>query len=478
MVNNKYTHRFLAKFIIQTETPIAVGSGEKDMFSDKLIIRDVNMLPYIPGTTIAGVIRHALGETIAKQFFGYSGEDNETKQGRGSEIIFSSANIVDKDKTVIEGLLEEKSDYLELFNNLPIRQHVAIDNSGVSVAHGKFDEEIVYKGTLFCFEIEMLSDGTNESLFNQVLEKLVSDSFRIGSGTRNGFGKIKVIECKKAILNLKDEDDRKVYLNKTSSLNSNFWDLYDSVPINDDKETNWIKYEITLKPDDFYFFGSGFGNNIADITPTTETVIKWNWLDNKEPEFKTKYILIPATSIKGAISHRVAFHYNKLKQIFADTLDQKEFSDHVGGSNNAVKALFGFLDENTDENQCGNVIFSDLIQYENRNEQRKLLNHNAIDRFTGGTIDGALFSEEVIYGEKQEYKFEILVRKTTFEAIQKYKNGNLDSNKDFEDEQKEKGIIKKSFEMTLEDLTTGMLPLGGGVNRGHGCFTGEWKEIQ
>lgn len=32
--------------------------------------------------------------------------------------------------------------------------------------------------------------------------------------------------------------------------------------------------------------------------------------------------------------------------------------------------------------------------------------------------------------------------------------------------------VKKSFEMALQDICEGLLPLGGSVNRGYGCFTG------
>ncbi|MBR3713032.1 MAG: CRISPR-associated protein, partial [Bacteroidales bacterium] len=44
-----YTHRFLARMIIEAKTPLAVGSGDKDITTDALVATDVNGLPYIPG---------------------------------------------------------------------------------------------------------------------------------------------------------------------------------------------------------------------------------------------------------------------------------------------------------------------------------------------------------------------------------------------------------------------------------------------
>ncbi len=54
MENNKYPYRSLARLIIETVTPLAVSSGEKGLYTDSLVARDVNDLPYIPGTAVAG----------------------------------------------------------------------------------------------------------------------------------------------------------------------------------------------------------------------------------------------------------------------------------------------------------------------------------------------------------------------------------------------------------------------------------------
>lgn len=482
MGKNKYTHRFLARLVIKAETPLAVSSGDKDFISDKLIARDVNGLPYIPGTAIAGVIRHAIGEEKAKLFFGCSAEDDEKELGRGSEIIFSAAHIVDKNKKVVEGLLQddEKSDYLKFFDELPVRQHVAIDKKGANKKHGKFDEEVVYKGTHFCFEIEMLSDGNNCADFDSVLNELISDTFRIGSGTRKGFGQVSIVACKKVTLDLKVDSDRKAYLKKTSSLNDgDFWEGKEDATLTK-TEKDRIKYELLLEPENFYLFGSGFGDDDADMTPVSEVSIIWNYKKGQEPEFQNRYILIPATSIKGAISHRLAFHYNKLKGYTIKNMNGSYEADQnakVGVENNAVRELFGFTIENTNESKRGRMILSDLIEYGYKDDSKhlKLLNHVAIDRFTGGAMDGALFSEKTVYGKGQQYKLEILIDKKAFSVALKDRKGNDRPKEDIDKESKDKEIIKQAFELTLDDLKTGMLPLGGGVNRGNGCFLGSWS---
>ena len=62
MAEMKNKYRFLARLVIESKTPLNIGSGNKSIKTDSLVLRDVNGLPFIPGTTIAGLLRHSLDE--------------------------------------------------------------------------------------------------------------------------------------------------------------------------------------------------------------------------------------------------------------------------------------------------------------------------------------------------------------------------------------------------------------------------------
>lgn len=463
MEKTKYTYRFLARFVIEAVTPLAIKSGDSNMVTDSLVVLDVNGLPYIPGTSIAGVIRHAIGEEKAKKFFGKH-ESEKSDDRHGSDIIFTDCRMVGKNGTVVDGmdseeLLNDKDEFYSHFRKLPIRQHVRINHRGVASDSGKFDEQVIFKGTRFCFEIEMLSaekegEVERENDFESVLEILQDDTLRIGGSTRRGLGEIMICSLQAAVLNLTKESDLDAYLNKPSSLNNGDWEKW--VQKNETKITSsekYHRYELRLKPDDFFLFGSGMGDDDADMTPVKATCIHWNKM---EPSFKTELILMPGASIKGALAHRVAFYYNQQTEKYADGKTEEELDDICGGNNLAVKELFGYEGEKkegkTVGQKVGNVIISDVIL--DKEGENKLLNHVAIDRFTGGTIDGALFSEKVTYDsineEENYYRIKVLVR-----------------HKDYTPH------VITSFEKALKDICCGMLPLGGGVNRGHGCFCGK-----
>lgn len=450
-----YTHRLLARVLIEANTPLSIGTGTESFLTDSLVALDTNGLPYIPATTIAGVFRHLLPKEDSDKIFGYQAA-NKINDGKGSRIIFSSAQLVGKNKEVIDGIknIDFDDPFYQHFLYLPIRQHVRINSKGTAENGGKYDEQIIFKGTRFCFEIEIIGTENEITEFNRIKEILQNKTFRIGGGTRNGFGEINIVEYKERNLNLSQPDDLTAYLHKSSDLSDDsFWKSCSPHIIMQTKHDGWIFYEIELTPDDFFIFGSGHGNDIADMTPVTSTVVT-SW-DKTEAEFKEQCILLPGTSVKGALSHRIAFHYNVRKKIFADQLSEKEFEKHTGSNNNAVKILFGREANSQKANDAGirgNVLFSDIILFDEP-ASTKLLNHVAIDRFTGGTINGALFQEQVNQKPTRPFALTLLVHNTAFADAD----------------------VAHAFEAALIDLCSGMLPLGGGNNRGHGCFTGKIK---
>ncbi len=448
----KNQYRFLARIIIEARSPLNIGSGNKGIKSDSLVLRDVNGLPFIPGTTIAGLLRHTLGKDEEKLM---------GSQDLGSPLIISEAKMLDCNGKVLDGILSQdklNTEFLQNFRQLPIRQHAKIGHRGATVKGGKFDEEIVYKGTRFCFEMEMLSADGDDADFKRLLNEINSETFRIGSGSRSGFGEIGVVgnQCRYKLIDLKNKEQREWYLEKSSSL-SEEWKDAEVMELRNSCPEEWTEYEMELSPVDFLLFGSGYGNDKADMTFVRETYIDWTG-GHAQAKDRERVVLIPASSVKGALSHRLAFHYNKLTRKFADTLaDEESIADFVGKNNVAVKAVFGSegekgLNGKLQNKQRGRVLMSDI--FKEVSLPSKVLNHVSIDRFTGGAIDGALFNEETLYANGHTFKMKLLVNDAAFTVD------------DF---------IKTAFEDTLKDLCSGMLPLGGGVNRGNGCFEGTIK---
>ena len=56
----EYPLRYIARIIIEAQSPISIQSGEKGLLSDDQIMRDWNGLPTLPGTSLMGVLRSHL----------------------------------------------------------------------------------------------------------------------------------------------------------------------------------------------------------------------------------------------------------------------------------------------------------------------------------------------------------------------------------------------------------------------------------
>ena len=418
--------RFLAHIIIEAKTPLKVGGGKNDLFYDAPVQRDFNDLPMILGTSVAGILRKAFedsaGKDSANEIFGTKDERDPDKQ-QGSKLIISNALLLDEKGVVCEELLLKKSEFLKHFDVLPIRDHVSINANGTAKDAGKFDEEVVLKGTRFKFSLEL--EGSKEE-FEKILNLLSDPTLRLGGGSSKGFGSLEILKIKWGEF----EADR-----CSSSLNFNS-DIFLDFDLKNEANDKFLRYKLKISPDDFFMFGSGFGDSEADQTPVLESIIDY------EKKCLTEYkILIPASSVKGALSHRTAFHYNKLKEQFGEEAK-------VGNENEAVREIFGYEKSKTENGAKGKILLSDCFLNYDKEKDAKVFEHVSIDRFTGGAIDGALFQEKAV-AKRDQFTIEILLKK-----------GACDD-------------AKKAFERALKDVACGRLPLGGATTKGHGFFKGE-----
>ncbi len=507
--------RYTATICIEITTPLSIGSGFSGLTNDRLIARDANNLPYIPGSSIAGALRDAVkGYLDVNKYFGHRRNTGSAREEEGSRLIFSSAHLVMLNGMVADGLVEPDNKTKAVYETLPSRDHVRINDKGVAIKHGKFEEELLLAGSRFVFSIEMVGNGSTEEEedWRKLLGLLTAPYLRMGGGTRKGFGAYDVVALEQKKFDLRKKNAEGDLLSANDYLNYSSKLRLPSVTQIEEfaGSQDYIHYKLELEPCDFFFFGGqelDINENIllgeqdakfilgVDDNFKTEKVVEWS-ADGKGC-LSEKQALIPATSVKGALSHRVAFYYNKemLKRvqeeqpqlnpgekIMAELEDLANIPDgtpadsllwedriskiealqwtdkkiehlaviRTGEQNEAVIALFGRsaeLDENQNQlGRKGSVIIEDfyITSY-----QEKIFDHVKIDRFTGGASDGALFQEKTITtSEKIELIF----------WVEKSALNN--------------GVIEQAWEAALKDVANGLLPLGGKTTKGHGLFKG------
>lgn len=474
---------YIARIIIEADTPLFVGSGEVGLLSEMQVQRDHLGLPMILGTTLTGVLRNEFQEESKKghfvekdkkreyipsnfeKLFGY----HEENFGQGSRIRVSSAYLMFNQNECIQGLGQDKLEQVqELFTTLPTRPHVRINAKGVTDKEnrGLFFNEVVYKGCRFKFEIELQGSIDDQDAWNKLMNTIKSPGFRLGMGTRKGYGALKIVDEQHAVYLIGPEAppvDLNVGLKKELDLQKE----YKQNASEDSAENKNITYKIELTPEDFFHFGNDVSDHQVNAVPATEAIIQYN---ENGIELLQNFTIIPASSIKGALAHRTAFHYNKRKGHFIvqDNEGYKcntDINKIIGSQNEAVKFLFGIeANDKGDTGSRGRVIINDVFLNAENVRNDKIFNHVAIDRFTGGAVDSALFSEKVSYfidtTSKDNHNHKI-----NFDITLLDMNFVNDDHKEF--------II--AFENALLDMTTGLLPLGGMATKGHGIFKGDYN---
>ncbi|ENQ6654071.1 hypothetical protein ACEQH8_000464 [Campylobacter lari] len=406
--------KIIAHIVFEAKTPLKVSSNRFDFFKDSVIQRDWNDLPMILGTSLCGILR---------KDYAYDNEDEIFGKENASKIIFSNALFLDENEKVNEDLILEKSEFLKLASRLTQRDHNSISSKGVTKNAAKFDEEIIYKGSRFKFSMEMpVNSEQDEKDFNHILDLLSKNTFRVGGGSTKGYGEIKVISIKYDIF----ESSSQKYIDFSSSLNENLSQEY---PIKENIDDSFDHYRLLLSPEDYFIFGSSCADNEADDVNLKEQAI-----DYANQCLSRPLCVIPASSIKGALSHRTCFHYNKLKGNFI-------------GSNTVVdnvESIFGSKKEQANSSKA-KILIHDIFLQE---AKEKVFNHVGIDRFTSGAINGALFQEKAI--SCNEYCLDIYLKK------------------DIQDKE-----AIEAFELALCDLAKANLALGGKSTKGHGYFYGK-----
>lgn len=444
----RHPQRYLARVTIQFDTAFIIGGGQDDLFYDDVFVADANGLPALPGSSLAGILRHAwadAGYGDGNDLFGFqNGAD-----GHGSRLSVSWGCIHNQNNQPVEGIILDRT----LLASDPVlsealmttaRDHVRIDHKGTAAKAGKFDERSVSAGHRFTFELLLEGSEHDQADWQRLLGLLNADTIRIGGKTRRGYGQFSVIKLQAAAFDITTPDGFAAFANHPVALaqQSGLPDMLTELPTS---SVNSAVATLHLQPEAFWMIGGGVDPEV-DMAPLTANRIVWRG-DTGDVDKQEKAILT-GSAVKGALSHRVAFHYNRLSGVFAGK--EVDPTQQIGKENKAVAALFG-CEKKDKTGQRGRVIISDL--FIEQPGPQKVINHVSIDRFTGGarTLDGALFDEKPYY---RGAPFSLTIAVTETDKIAE-------------------PAIRQALAAALADLAGGRLALGAGAGRGNGYFKGD-----
>ncbi|WP_198559915.1 RAMP superfamily CRISPR-associated protein [Colwellia sp. 12G3] len=451
---------YLTRLIIETQSPMAINTGNREVGFDSQLARDANNLPYVPATSIAGVWKHLAKEVLSENsidnWFGYTG-----KESQSSTLTISDGVLHNSKNKPVQGLLTPEAINQDSLLSMLVqarphhRERVSINDRGVAKNTGKFDQILLPAGIRFCIDIKFyddrLANDTISKEWDDLLNCWQNPLFALGANTRNGLGKLTVVASNTEVINLSD------VISASHKMQSHA--LRENIPeknnINFIAEQN-VFATLPLKALDNWRSGAGSqllgkynkgeaDKSIAMIT-YSEPKVKWHSKAGKtQAEISEPKAVLCGSSIKGILAHRITFHWRRHEALLGKTGMWAEEMEHASHEQwetrpEGLKYLLGFADQNDHENSLAGSLYvddSDISFVDTT-----IRHHNSIDRFTGGVRKGALYSEELLY--QPEFTLTLNIKKGTVLSHS----------------------LKQALSDTLDDLKIGLLPMGAGSGRG------------
>ena len=390
--------KITGKLILQSPLLIGDGAGETfDNFADIHTLKNQGGAPFIPGTSICGVLR---------------------EEFKGSEIFEKLFGDADNFQSAIQ------IENVELDGEIIERDGVKIDSlTGTGAGGAKYDYEAVERGASgeinilvnlrgkYFAELEKFKIAVAEILYK------LQRGIKIGALTAKGFGNAKVENLDAQFYDFRKKSDVAAWLTGKPA----------SQKISPAKNIS-ASADTFIVDADFKFNSSfivrSYKLNAADFEEKISAVS----LKSLES------FVLPGTSLKGIFRHRAEYIFKNLN------LDKKFLNNLMGVAEGDTKIKSRFVVEES--------------YIENKNVVEVEHTRNKIDRFTGGTLQGALFKTKPLYQKNSAPTLHI-----HFEIF---------NAKDFE-----AGLAL----FLLRDLWLGKVALGGEKCIGRGTVQGISAEI-
>lgn len=193
---------------LELEAPLHIGSGRGDLRTDSLILLDRRGVPYVPGSSLTGLLREVTRELAAAVG---CAELTEDLWGSGTEEAEKTLSAVE----VSDALLREDEDYARArAGALEVREHVGLRRDReVAREQIKFDREVAPRGLRFWFELQIGDPTeTEQAMLNELFSLLSRRGGSLGGRVGTGLGEFALHLCSSTRTNMKNPDQLLAFL--------------------------------------------------------------------------------------------------------------------------------------------------------------------------------------------------------------------------------------------------------------------------
>lgn len=413
-------------------SPLAVGSGEQE-YTDSDVVFNAQGEPYIPGTSLAGAMRQYAdairGMDETNRLFGMPENGVPgSREDRQSRIFIYDA-VMKKGKT-------------------GVRDGIKLNENKTTSPMGKYELQFVERDAEVTFRIEFIEreecfeeSKSIQEIWEDDLKwiKLWQTGFnrgelRLGSKSRRGYGNIKIDQVKMKKFDMRDKSSFLEWLDwdwgQKNTFENLIWsEIYtQGMQVKDESRLERCM-EVPLH----------ISSTLLVRTYSVPVVGMENIPDYEQmtAEGKGEQAIIPGSSWAGAFRSHIAKIVKELGQLESWNEAQKK-----------LNLFFGTWTDTNEKNQnltASRIIFEETMVEGGHGLPTARI---AIDRFTGGTVQGALYEEVPWTGGNLCLRI-------------RWKKS---------DEKQFDKVICGMLLWAIKDLQSGFLAVGGETSVGRGIF--------
>lgn len=411
---------------VELQSPLLIGAGESDGIIDTLVLKNKQGQPFIPGTSLAGVLRAiALREdpVLAGLLFGEIKKKKSDNEVAVMEEKIEKVNELDKQSAVcVEDIILSNA-------RIVLRDGIEIDGlTGVGIAGHKYDYEVVERGARGVLRIRVLLRGYHEprlpeiKVFIERMADRLMAGIALGALTTKGFGRLRGAAIRACIYDFRELSAVKAWLlEKESAV------VYraTSTACEENGGDFVLQSAFSLK-------GALLVRAVNDNKATqckNDSSIAYAQMKSNED------FLIPGTTLKGVLRKQ------------AERVLRK-----IGKNKELLQSLMGY---STEDKKVKSRLYVEEMYFK-QGAREAAQARTRIDRFTGGVAKGALVTNVPIWrNDSDDPKICLKLRIKDCEAW-------------------EAGLML----FLLKDLWTGRLMIGGEKSIGRGRLQGLSATIQ
>ena len=339
----KIMGRYTLTGTVKLVSPLIIRAGVyNDILNDTvddIVVTYHDGQPFIPGTSLAGVLRQTIQDI----------------QPDVDNVLFGS---IDEHKGTQSAL--QINDIPLENTNISVRDGICIDDVlGVTKDGAKYDFEIIESGAYGTLRIDCVVRECHQNQFDMIedslktLANLLKNGISIGARTVNGFGRIA------------SEDISLEHYDFTKPESVQAWLLRKSGAMITIPEAPMVAKRDLIIDMDCYL----------EDTILIKSIFEAGWED------KSLTLFIPGTSVKGVLRHQCARILHVL-----------------GRGATMTNKLFGYSNDKTKKSHKGRVLVNEVYfdTAYTQEEQHRI----RVDRFTGGVMNGALFADHPLRNTK------------------------------------------------------------------------------